>query len=131
MTQRSGRSSTGPSCSRPRVNCSSGECASRLYAPGRSRRVIASGSWSWAQVQFSQSQVGVARVVRQTPRETSTVVPGQLPVVTRERVRALKSVDLPVLGAPTRATTGASIPAVCCGLVWQQALAEDATVVVD
>jgi len=91
---------------------------------------MASGSSSWAQMQFSQSQVGVARVVRQTPRETSTVVPGQLPMVTREPVRALNSVDLPVLGAPTSATTGASVPAVCWGLVSQQALAEDGVAVV-
>lgn len=45
-------------------------------------------------------------VVRQAPRLTPTVVPGQLPMVTLEPVRALKRVDLPEFGAPTRATMG-------------------------
>ena len=44
---------------------------------------------------------------RHSPRPTSTVVPGQLPIVRRAPVRALNSVDLPTLGVPAKATTGA------------------------
>ena len=64
-----------------------------------------------SQSQSTQVQAAASRVVRQTPRETSTVVPGQLPIVTRAPVRALNRVDLPELGAPARETTGASGPA--------------------
>jgi len=77
-----------------------------------------------SQVHSSHVQLAASLVVFQMPRDTSTVVPGQLPIVTREPVSALNRVDLPVLGAPTSATTGASGPAPMPPPVWQQAFTD-------
>ena len=90
-TTTSGRSHGGTSTISARVSSSSGDIASSEYAPGRSTRSYAGPLAPWG---------------RQTPRPTSTVVPGQLPMVRRAPVRTLKRVDLPTLGAPARATTG-------------------------
>ena len=75
-------------------------------------------------VHSTQAQLAASLVVRQMPRDTSTVVPGQLPMVTLDPVSALKRVDLPVFGAPASDTVGASGPAPSPPPAWQQALTD-------